>query len=206
MITRVWKQAQEKWERDRDLPLRFRLDKGLNYVLGMASAPWRLRSANRVGKGVRTTGGLKVSNYGQLEIGDHVILISSPCPIELATSPGARLRIGAHSIINYGVSLGATGSIEIGQRVLIGPFGMVIDNTFHEPYDRTKQPLPKPVVIEDDVFIGAKVSVMPGVTIGKGAIVATGAVVTKDVAPFTVVAGVPAKKVSDLDPARFAQR
>jgi acetyltransferase-like isoleucine patch superfamily enzyme len=59
------------------------------------------------------------------------------------------------------------------------------------------------VVIEDDVWIGAKASILPGVRIGRGAIVGTGAVVNKDVPPFTVVAGVPAKIVKELDPAKF---
>ena len=51
----------------------------------------------------------------------------------------------------------------------------------------------KPIVIEDDVWIGARVTVLGGVTIGRGAIVAAGAVVTKNVAPYSIVAGVPAK-------------
>ncbi len=51
----------------------------------------------------------------------------------------------------------------------------------------------KPIVIEDDVWIGARATILGGVTIGRGAIVAAGAVVTKSVPPFTIVAGVPAK-------------
>jgi maltose O-acetyltransferase len=53
-----------------------------------------------------------------------------------------------------------------------------------------------PVVIEDYVVIGTRVTILPGVHIGKGAVIATGAVVTKDVAPYTVVGGVPAKEIS----------
>jgi acetyltransferase-like isoleucine patch superfamily enzyme len=56
-----------------------------------------------------------------------------------------------------------------------------------------------PIVIEDNVWLGANVVVMPGVTIGKHSVVAAGSVVTKDVPPDTIVAGVPAKVVKKLD-------
>ncbi|KKR50505.1 MAG: Acetyltransferase, partial [Candidatus Levybacteria bacterium GW2011_GWA2_40_16] len=59
------------------------------------------------------------------------------------------------------------------------------------------RPISKPVIIEDYVFIGPRSIILPGVTIGKGAVVAAGAVVSKDVAPFTVVGGVPAVKIRD---------
>lgn len=56
----------------------------------------------------------------------------------------------------------------------------------------------KPIRIEDKVWFGANVTICPGVTIGEGAIVAAGAVVTKDVAPRTIVGGVPAKFIKKL--------
>ena len=59
-------------------------------------------------------------------------------------------------------------------------------------------PSAQPVVIEDDVLIGANAVVLEGVRVGKGAVVGAGAVVTKDVAPHTVVMGMPAKKVKDV--------
>jgi acetyltransferase-like isoleucine patch superfamily enzyme len=80
---------------------------------------------------------------------------------------------------------------------------MIVDSAFHELLDRSKRPASQPVVIEDDVWIGAKASIMPGVTIGRGSVVGTAAVVTKDVPPFSVVAGVPARIVKTLDPAKF---
>ena len=59
-------------------------------------------------------------------------------------------------------------------------------------------PSAQPVTIEDDVLIGANAVVLEGVRVGKGAIVAAGAVVTKDVEPYTVVAGTPARKIKDV--------
>jgi tetrahydrodipicolinate N-acetyltransferase len=60
-------------------------------------------------------------------------------------------------------------------------------------------PSAKPVIVEDDVVIGANAVVLEGCTVGKGAVVAAGAVVIDDVAPYTVVAGTPARKIKDID-------
>jgi tetrahydrodipicolinate N-acetyltransferase len=60
-------------------------------------------------------------------------------------------------------------------------------------------PSANPVVIEDDVLIGANAVILEGVRVGKGAVVAAGAVVTQDVPPHTVVAGIPAKVIKEID-------
>jgi acetyltransferase-like isoleucine patch superfamily enzyme len=93
--------------------------------------------------------------------------------------------------------------VRIGDRVRVGPYVMIIDTEFHGAYDRNSMPEPKPIVIEDDVWIGAKATIMPGVTIGRGSIVGISSVVAADVAPFTVVLGIPARPVRKLDPAQF---
>jgi acetyltransferase-like isoleucine patch superfamily enzyme len=197
-------QAWHKLRRDRDAPLSVLARKGASYALGVASAPVWLHSAQR-GRGLRTTGRPRIENFGRMIIGDYVIIRSVPLPVELTTSVGAVLEIGDDTFINYAASIGATGEVRIGRRVEIGPFVMVIDTTYHSDYDRSQVPPPQPVLIGDDVFLGAKCSVMPGVTIGDGAVVGTGAVVTHDVAPFTVVAGVPAREIKKLDPAKFVR-
>ena len=60
-------------------------------------------------------------------------------------------------------------------------------------------PSAKPVIVEDDVLIGANAVVLEGVTIGKGSVVAAGAIVTKDVPPYSVATGVPAKVIKQID-------
>ena len=187
-------------------PLGVVVTKGVVAATGLASAKWRLRAVDEVGALVRTVGAPRIENFGTMRIGDRVNLRSILVPVELTTSPGATLIIGDDTFINYGASIGATGRIEIGARVNIGPYVMIIDTVFHDAYDRSLVPPPKPVVVEDDVFLGAKCSIMPGVRIGRGAVVATGSVVTKDVAPFTVVGGMPARELSRLDPDKFKSR
>ncbi|WP_168173919.1 DapH/DapD/GlmU-related protein [Thioclava sp. F36-6] len=86
----------------------------------------------------------------------------------------------------------------MGKYVMIGPDFLVTGNNHNynlagKPIIFSGRPSARNCVIEDDVWIGARVTVMMGVRIGRGAVVATGAVVTRDVEPYSVVGGVPAR-------------
>jgi maltose O-acetyltransferase len=112
------------------------------------------------------------------------------------------LRIGERCHINRNCCLDARASLTIGNHVSVSPDVTVL-TTQHLYDDPTFAVVSRPVVIEDYVWIGTRAMVMPGVTIGRGAVVAAGAVVTKDVAPLEVVGGVPARYIGrrSLDPA-----
>jgi galactoside O-acetyltransferase len=111
------------------------------------------------------------------------------------------IRIGHHVYINHHVSLLAgENEIVIGNYVQIGPNVSIMSAT--HKHDRVDIPMyeqkgyiSETVIIEDDVWIGLNVIILPGVVIHKGAIIAAGAVVTKDVNPYTIVGGVPAKYI-----------
>jgi acetyltransferase-like isoleucine patch superfamily enzyme len=98
---------------------------------------------------------------------------------------------------------GTLASGSVGQYCSIGPEALIgLDS--HDPtlwstspYVMNQGPQPAPPIIEDDVWIGARVTVLRGTRIGRGAVVAAGAVVTRDVAPFTIVGGVPARWIKD---------
>jgi acetyltransferase-like isoleucine patch superfamily enzyme len=113
----------------------------------------------------------------------------------------ARLSIGQHCQINAALSLELGATISIGDHVGIGQ-EVIILTTSHEHHDSPRHragPLVRqPVRIEDGVWIGARTLILPGVTIGQGAVVAAGAVVARDVPPHTLVAGVPARPVGKL--------
>ncbi len=192
-----------KARRDSGLPVGLRVRKGIRYLWELASARVRLRSVDVVGSHARTLGRPRIENLGRMELGRDVLLRSVNVPVELCTGPEGVLRIGDGVRLNYGVSVAAQREVVIGHRTRIGPYVMIVDSDFHDPYDRSRRPEGRPVVIEDDVWIGAKASVLRGVRVGRGAVVGTGAVVTRDVEPFSVVAGVPAKVVGRLDAARF---
>lgn len=111
-----------------------------------------------------------------------------------------KLTIGKNTSINRGCILHAGGGIEIGNNVLLGP-RVVIYSQNHQYHNSSmlisKQGYSKkPVKIEDDVWIAACAIILPGVTLGKGCVVAAGAIVTKDISPYEVVAGNPAKSIS----------
>lgn len=118
----------------------------------------------------------------QVMIGDNAVIM-------MGASINIGSVIGEGTMIDMNVVLG--GRATVGKNCHIGA-GSVLAGVV-EP------PSAQPVVIEDDVVVGANVVVLEGVKVGKGAVVAAGAVVTKDVEPYTVVAGIPARKLKDID-------
>ena len=114
------------------------------------------------------------------------------------TNFGRFIRLGKNVFINHACSFLDIGGITVEDDVLIGPnVSLVTENHPIDPSDR-KTVLLKPIVIKRNAWIGAAATILPGVTIGENAIVAAGAVVSRDVATNTVVAGVPAKVVRTL--------
>ena len=111
------------------------------------------------------------------------------------TDCGKNIHIGRHVFINMGCKFQDQGGIFIGDGALIG-HNVVLATLNHamEP-ERRGDMLPAPIHIGKRVWIGANAAVLPGVTIGDGAVVAAGAVVTKDVPANAVVGGVPAKVI-----------
>ena len=109
------------------------------------------------------------------------------------TDYGKNIRVGKNVFINTGCRFQDQGGIVIGDNALIG-HNVVLATLNHEEDPARRHIMrPAPIVIGQSVWIGANATVVPGVTIGDGAIVAAGAVVTKNVPPRTVVGGVPAR-------------
>ena len=112
-----------------------------------------------------------------------------------------KIRIGKNVFINSNLLTMARGGITIGDNVQIAANVQIITNN-HDLYDRMILTC-KPVVIEDGAWIGAGATIMPGVTIGKYAVVGSAAVVTHDVGDYEVVVGNPARVLKTLDPEKF---
>jgi acetyltransferase-like isoleucine patch superfamily enzyme len=102
--------------------------------------------------------------------------------------------IGDHSVINENCRLDNRGTLHIGANVSISSEVCIL-TADHDPQSESFVGRNRPVEIEDYVFIGTRALVLPGCKIGRGAIVAAGSVLTKDVEPFAIVAGNPAKLV-----------
>lgn len=113
------------------------------------------------------------------------------------------VRIGRNSRIGRNCTIDARSPLTIGDNVALSPEVMILAGTHdvNDPKFADSEVGPWAVVIEDHVWIGTRAMIMPGVTVGRGAVVAAGAVVTKDVPPLTIVAGVPAKPIGTRDPA-----
>ncbi len=151
----------------------------------------------------------------------EAVTVGAQCAIRgrLVTFPhGGEIRIGANSFVGQNSNIWSAASITIGERVMISHSVEIHDTNSHSldaqlrhqhflkivstghPEDLPDVPA-KPIVIEDDAWIGFRSIILKGVTIGRGAVVAAGATVTQDVEPWTVVAGSPAVVVKKL-PAR----
>jgi acetyltransferase-like isoleucine patch superfamily enzyme len=103
------------------------------------------------------------------------------------------LRFGSDVDVDAFVVLRASGGLTIGSRVVIGAHAVLTSRGHPVAPPRFGRTEDAPVVIGDDVWVGASAVVLPGVTVGRGSVVAAGAVVTRDVPPGTVVGGVPAR-------------
>lgn len=112
---------------------------------------------------------------------------------------GANLKIGKGVFINSGVMFTDLGGIELADNVLVGPNATII--SVNHPLDpqRRHEVEMKPVLVEENAWLGANSTILPGVKVGKNAVVAAGAVVTKDVPANTVVAGVPARVIKKIE-------
>jgi len=101
------------------------------------------------------------------------------------------VRIGARSVVNFGAHIDGRGGVEIGRDTALTPYVTVV-TALHHPDDEMAT-IYQPVRIGDHVLVNARATILPGVEVGDGALVAAGSVVVKDVEPWTIVAGNPAK-------------
>jgi carbonic anhydrase/acetyltransferase-like protein (isoleucine patch superfamily) len=109
---------------------------------------------------------------------------------------GRRITIGAGSVVGLWATLDGRLGIEIGQHVNLSS-EVAIWTQQHDPHSPTFDAVGGPVVVHDRAWLSFRCTVLPGVTIGEGAVVAAGALVTKDVEPYAIVGGVPARKIGE---------
>jgi acetyltransferase-like isoleucine patch superfamily enzyme len=162
------------------------------------NAQLRLLGKAKVPLSVRVRGRVTLSGSGEVVLREGVSLNGTVVPIELVTYDSGRIEIGAHTFINYGSSIAARASVKIGSHCHLGHYMFVMDNNQHDAVRHWELPPSAPVVIEDNVWIGSKVVILPGVRIGCRAVIGAGSIVTKDVPPRCVAAGNPARVLRHL--------
>lgn len=118
--------------------------------------------------------------------------------VRLEVGPGATLSIGNGSYLNRNTLIVCEDRVDIGRNCKIAWDVVIMDSDLH-PINETSPILNKPVRIEDGVWIGCRSIILKGVTVGYGAVIAAGSVVTKDIPPRTVYGGAPAKLIAKLD-------
>ncbi|MBD5627022.1 MAG: acyltransferase [Desulfovibrio sp.] len=192
-------------------------------VLGVGFGTLRLRLKARLlgvalGRGVTAHGPVGLLRWpgGKIRIGAGVRLISSwrrataAClawPVRLRVfGPGASIDIGEGAELS-GTSITARSTaVRVGRGVLVAPNCVIVDSDFHAPWPpeaRATTPgmeRDAPVTIGDHAWLGMQCIVLKGVTIGEGAIVGAGSVVTRDIPPRTLAAGAPARVIRHLGP------
>lgn len=172
------------------------------------------RATCRLGHRARLMGSARIRNIlgreSAIQVGSHSIVGGEL----LVFAGGGEIRLGDWCYVGEGARLWSAGSIQVGDRVLISHGVNIFDNLTHPLSARARHlqfaaiatrghPVdvdlePRPVKVGDDVLIGANAIVLRGVSIGEGSVVGAGSVVTRDVAPWTLVAGNPARPVRQL--------
>lgn len=171
--------------------------KGLWWAL---NAQRHLFHCDEVPVTVRLRGRARVENNGgHIAVGDRVLIDGRTVLVELVAHRGGRLSIGASTFINYGVSISAHESVEIGRGCLIGNYTLIMDNDYHDMRDHLLPGASAPIVLEDRVWLGARVTVLKGVRIGENSVIGAGSVVTKDIPAGVFAAGMPARVIRELE-------
>lgn len=153
------------------------------------------------GKDVNIPEGCTIRGFQNIEVGNDIGMGLGSLIFAGLSRGNERIVIGNNVSLNSNIMINADmgGEIVIGNNILIGP-NVVIRASNHN-YERIDIPIRTQghtsgrIIIKDDVWIGANAVILPNVTIGKGAIIAAGAVVTKDIDDYEMAGGVPAKYI-----------
>lgn len=158
----------------------------------LINAAIKLRNCTK-GKMVTVKGRLKITARGKIIIGDNCKIWSHVGTTQISAGPRATIEIGDNTFINAGTIITSRKHIKIGKNCHIANQVIMMDDDFHDVGKREEKSGKEAIIIGDNVWVATRVTILKGVSIGEGAVIAAGAVVTKDVPAFTLVGGVPAK-------------
>jgi acetyltransferase-like isoleucine patch superfamily enzyme len=142
---------------------------------------------------------------GHLSAGDHFhVYATRELPVSLAVDPfgggTGEIRFGSFCILAPGVRIRSALGVSVGDNCMFAESVFVTDSDWHDLYHRIYPGKLERVVLEDNVWVGDRATLCKGVRLGANSVVGAASVVTRDVPPNTVVAGNPAKPISELDP------
>ena len=166
---------------------------------------WQLKHTQKIGAEIELTGPVIIKNVGTIEIGDQVIFDSKwHKPIYISLSrPDARLIIENNAFINYGTEISLAKEVLIGAYSLISIDCLIYDTDWHS-LDGLDLDVPAvPTRIGRGVWLGARVMVLKGVTIGDNTVVAANSVVTQDLPGNVLAGGSPARVIRSIQRSRY---
>ena len=171
-------------------------------LLSMIRAHRDLRHCDKVGQLPRLYGRCWVMQQGgAIEIGDRLLVEARMARCSLNVHDGGRLLIGSSVYLNYGVAISAHQLVVIGDGCRIGQDCLILDCDFHDlrPSRRTtSHGESRPIAIGANVWLGARVIVLKGVSIGANTVVAAGSVVTRSLPENVLAAGNPVRVIRPL--------
>lgn len=197
MISKIinqWSSVKEKNTNKSSIQVLFIVLSGVKRIV---MAKWYLRKCTSLGRMVSTNGKPMIKNEGIIDIDDEVRIWSNIVESKLLVGENATLSIGKNSRIN-GTHIGVRNKVQIGANCRIAPYTVILDSDFHDVNNHFAELGGEPIIIEDDVWITTRVTLLKGVTIGQGSVIATGSVVNKSVPPYCLYGGVPAKFIKHL--------
>ena len=159
----------------------------------------RFRNIQKVGKIAFSKGRPTIINKGYIEIGNLNRINSDIDKTRFSVKKGGELIIGDNNWIS-GVRISVSSKVIIGSNIFLAPEVLILDGDHHQVGAKSEEGKSAPVIIEDECWLGNRVIIKKGVTIGKGSVVAAGSVVTKSIPEYSVAAGVPAKVIRKIEP------
>ncbi len=168
---------------------------GVSFVkFALLKIRWNNRLKMSAINSLRGNQNVNIGKFGSVQIGRFLMTAG---PVYLKTGEHGKIEIGRNVFLNHNFSATAIEEIKIEDNCNIGNNCVIVDHDHTQIGGKAEGKIfsAGPVVIKENVWLGANVTILKNVTIGEGAIVAAGAVVTHDVEPSTIVAGVPARKI-----------
>lgn len=191
---------RQRIARDREMPVSqwvvHQVRSATGYVGAAAAGLLLRRPGISVGPWVRISGLPDIENRGHLSIGAHSILVSTFSPVRIVVGTDGIVNVGDAAVINFGTLISAQQRVDLGGRVSIGPYCILSDTASADP---ARDAFPAaPIVLEDDVWLAAHVTVRPGARIGKGSVITAGSTVEGEIPAGVLAGGIPARVLRAL--------
>jgi acetyltransferase-like isoleucine patch superfamily enzyme len=155
-------------------------------------------SPGKFGRFTILIGQVRLRIRGEATFGARLMVQADSYEVRIVVADGGTLTVGDGVFINGGVSIEAAHDVRIGRNVLMAPFSSIIDDNRYELEPGAARDK-GPTVIGDGAWLGRHVVVLPGVTVGSGAVIGANSVVSRNIPPNTFAAGAPARVMRSLD-------